>query len=101
MSSHQPNDRTAGAIEIAAAVRREARTSRHNQARYVRLLADRYGWAPRRIAELLEVAPATVARLLAADEERRCVECAFEFHRSCMRELNFEGHPAPCQCNCR
>lgn len=99
MSRHQPNDRTAGAIEIAGAVRREARTSRQNQARYARLLADRYEWQPDRIAELLEIAPGTVARLLAADGAHRCVECAFGFHRSCMRELNFEGrHPCGCDC---
>lgn len=100
MSGHQPNDRIAGAIEIAGAVRREARTSRQSQARYARLLADRYGWEPSRIAELLEIAPVTVTRLLAADEVHRCVECAFGFHRSCMRELNFEGLPAPCECAC-
>ena len=103
MSGPQPTDRSAGASEIAEAVRREARTSRLSQARLARLLSDSYGFEQHRIAEMLDIPIATVARVLSADGITRCVDCAFGVHRSCMGELNFGigGQSDGCACECR
>jgi hypothetical protein len=84
-------------------VRREARTSRQSQARLARLLADSYGFDKHRIAEMLDVEIATVARVLSAEGVTRCVECAFGVHRSCMGEFDIEidGQPTRCACECQ
>lgn len=102
MSDSQPSDRSAGAYEITGAVRREARTTRQNQARYAQLLFDSYGWERVRIAEALDLTTDVVAQLLAVDGIQRCVDCSFGFHRSCMGDLNFnvDGRPARCECGC-
>lgn len=102
MSGLQPNDRSAGANEIAGAIRREARVARRSQARHARLLFDSYGWDPSRIAEALDISADVVAHLLAADGAQRCVQCSFGFHRTCMGELDFGtgDQSVPCECGC-
>ncbi|MGW9269822.1 hypothetical protein [Microbacterium sp. NPDC055599] len=102
MSDTQPNHRTAGATEIAGAVRRTARTTRSGQARIAQLLFDRYGWEVDRIAEDLDIDMAAATRLLAADGIHRCVECAFAFHRACLGELDVGVDDASrlCKCEC-
>lgn len=88
--------RAVGAREIAGAVRREARHAREGQVRTARLLYDSYGWDIDRIAHELDLEPATVARFLAADGIRRCVDCAFGLHNSCLGDIGMEG---PCECD--
>ncbi|GAA2895319.1 hypothetical protein GCM10010455_18050 [Microbacterium esteraromaticum] len=102
MDNTQPNERQAGALALAEAVRRRGREHRLGQARYARLLADTYGRPIARIAEMLDVALDALERILAVDGVFRCVECCHRFHRSCMRELTFEpqGIPIPCECSC-
>jgi len=97
----QPSDRIAGATEIVGAVRRTARVVRAGQARIARLLADGYGWEVERIAESLDVDCSVVGRLLAADGIRRCVDCSFALHRSCMGalETGIDGAQVPCECD--
>lgn len=97
MSDDQPRDRSEGAYELAGAVRRAARTARSGQARTVRLLVDNYGWGVERVAEALEVAPATIDRVLAVDGRPRCVDCSFGLHRSCIRR---DESDRPCLCEC-
>jgi len=100
MSITKPNDRSAGADEFASAVRRAARAARTGQARTAQVLFDNYGWEMARISEQLDIAPGAVVRLLAFDGVRRCVECSFAFHRSCMGDLSTDsyGDARPCEC---
>ena len=102
MSEAQPSQREAGALAIAEAVRRRGREHRLGQARQARLLADTYQKTNARIAEMLDIEPATLGRILAIDGLHRCVECCHGFHRACMHEFNFEqnGLMIPCECGC-
>lgn len=95
MGSRPFDERAAGAHEIAGAVRREARHVRAGQVRTARLLYDSYGWGTNRIARELDLEQATVTLFLAADGIRRCVDCAFGLHRSCLGVIDVEG---PCEC---
>lgn len=94
---HTSSDRrAAGAHEIAGAVRREARHARTGQVRTARLLYDSYGWDIDRIAHELDLEAATVARFLAADGIRRCVDCAFGLHSCCLGDIGMEER---CECD--
>lgn len=95
MSDDQLNPPLSGADEIAGAVRRVAKTARAGQARTVRLFYDRFAWDPVQIAEMLEVTPEAVRRLVAADGIRRCAECAFSLHRGCAGDVDCECTHAP------
>lgn len=100
MSDTQPGQRSAGAIEIAGAVRRAARVARSGQARIAHVLFDRYGWEAGRIAEELDITTAAATHLLAADGVIRCVDCSFDVHHSCMGAMSTDayGVSKPCEC---
>lgn len=102
MSEVKPNQRDAAALALAEAVRRRGREYRLGQARQALLLHETYSKPNIWIAEVLDIEPRILERILAIDGIYRCIECCHGFHRSCMHELSFEpnGIPISCECDC-
>ena len=82
----------------AEIIRRRAAEHRMSQRAFAHIL-DQRGWPHARIAELLEIEPATLTRLLAIDSKDICTECVYGFHSRCIGKiLTGDGRLTSCEC---
>lgn len=98
MNHDEPSFTDPAGEETAAAYRRRSAQHRKTQ-RELAIILDRRGWASERIAELLEIDPGALKRMLGPDGRHVCTDCLFGRHGHCIRlVLDASGDIAPCEC---